>query len=147
MEQDTPNTQVVSQACYLKSRRHVPGHDRKRGQGGGRPFKAAIVRQQLYEWWAGLRYAIDWQTLIENRRSRGKQHLACCPASAIYSNGRQLLGEFVYASLLNGVVVESCVLDTWWLKRWLEENVLPLKHTNITYQVPRAVVKERLEIL
>ena len=72
VEQDTP-TQVVSQACYLKSRMHVPGHDRKRGQGGGRPFKAAIVRQQLYEWWAGLRYAIDWQTLIENRRSRGKK--------------------------------------------------------------------------
>ena len=72
VEQDT-QTQAGSQACYLKSRRHVPEHARKRGQGGGRPFKAAIVRQQLYEWWAGLRYAIDWQALIENRRSRGKK--------------------------------------------------------------------------
>ena len=48
----------------------------KRGQGGGRPFKAAIVRQQLYEWWVGLRYASVWQTLIENRRSRGKKSSA-----------------------------------------------------------------------
>ena len=59
---------------------------------------------------------------------------------------RQLLEEFVYASLLRGTKVESFVPDTWWLKRWLEEYGLSLKQANRKYQVPRAVVKERLEI-
>ena len=121
------------------------GHDRKRGQGGGIPCTAAIVIQQLYEWWAGLRYAIDWQTLIENRRSRGT-HIARCPASVICLEVRQLLEEFVYASLLNGAKVESFVLDTWWLERWLEDYGLSLKQANRQYQVPRAVVKERLDM-
>ena len=42
--------------------------------------------------------------------------------------------------------MESLVPDTWWLKRWLEEYGLSLKQANRKYQVPRAVVKERLEI-
>ena len=59
---------------------------------------------------------------------------------------QQLLEEYVYASLVNGAKVESFVPDTWWLKRWCKEYGLSLKKANRKYQVPRAVVKERLEI-
>ena len=58
-----------------------------------------------------------------------------------------MLEGFVCASVLNGSKVESGVPYTWWLERWLEEYGLSLKHANIKYQVPRAVVNERLEIV
>ena len=145
IEKDSPK-QVVSQASYLKSRKYVPACFRKRNYGAGRHFKATFVRQQLYEWWAGIRYAIDWTKLIESRRSRGKKHLARFPASVLYLKIKQLLEEYAHASLLNGKPVETFVPDCWWLKRWLEEYGLSLKKANRKYQVPRAVVKERLEI-
>ena len=56
----------------LKSRAPVKSWQRQRAPGGGRPFKAPLLRQALYEWWSGIRYAIDWGALITSRRSRGK---------------------------------------------------------------------------
>ena len=65
-------------------------HLRRRRPGAGQKFKAPLVRTALYEWWSGLRHAIDWKKLIENRRSRGKKHLARFPRSVLRVKVNQL---------------------------------------------------------
>ena len=58
----------------------------------------------------------------------------------------QLLEDHAHASLLNGEPVQTFVPDYWWVQRWLDDYGLSLRKANRKYQVPRAVLKERLEI-
>ena len=140
-----PTTNVSIQT-FLKSRSRKPDHLRKWGHGAGPKFKAALVRQALYEWWSGLRYAIDWKQLIAARRSRGKKHLARFPRSALLTKVRQLLQDHAHASLLDGRVVETVKADSWWFRRWEDEYGLSMKRANRKFSVPRGVLKERLEL-
>ena len=75
---------------FIKSRAPAKEHTRLRGYGAGAKFKAPLVRTALYEWWSGLRHAIDWKKLIENRRSRGKKNLARFPRSVLRVKVNQL---------------------------------------------------------
>ena len=119
---------------------------RCRGRGGGRQPKAHLVRQELYEWWSGLRHAIDWKELARRRRSRGKKHLARFPRCVLRIKVQQLMEDLAYASLMNGEAVQSFVPNSHWFRRWESDYGLNMKKANRKYQVPRAVVKERLEI-
>ena len=110
--------QVASEKSMLRSRAPVPPCKRQRGHGGGRPHKSPLVRQALYEWWSGIRYAIDWTQLATDRRSRGKKNLARFPRSVLLIKVHQLIEEYAYASLLNGRPVESFKPNSWWFKRW-----------------------------
>ena len=69
-EQCNGETAVAAQSL-MKSRAPRPAHLRMRVAGGGRRHKAVIVRQELYEWYASIRFAIDWKRVIEENRSRG----------------------------------------------------------------------------
>ena len=80
--------------------------------------------------------AIYYTALIEDRRSRGKKHLARFPREAIYLKVKQLLEDHAYASLINGIKVTSFVPDYWWCKRWEEEYGLTFKKANRKYAVP-----------
>ena len=122
---------------------------RKRRPGAGRPFANPLVRQQLYQWWCSIRYAIDWQQLIaENRGRKGtrKKNLARFPRSILLVKVWQLQTEYAHASLLSGVKVRCFQPNYWWLSRWQEEYGLSLRKANRKYAVPRAVQKERLEL-
>ena len=130
----------------LKSRAPVKSWMRQRAPGGGRPFKAPLLRQALYEWWSGIRYAIDWGALITSRRSRGKKHLARFPRSTLRLRVHQFLENLACACLLSGNPVQTLTPDSWWFKRWEEEYGLSMRKANRKYQVPRAVLKERLEL-
>jgi len=130
----------------LKSKAPVPDSVRLRCRGGGRRPKGPLVRQKLYEWWAGLRHAIDWKKLVQDRRSRGKKHLARFPRDVIIVKVQQLLEESAFASLLNGEQVDTFKPDAWWLGRWAEDYGLSMRKANRKFQVPRAVLKERIEI-
>ena len=130
----------------LKSRAPVQDTARCRARGAGRRPNGPLVRQKLYEWWSGLRHAIDWEKLIQERRSRGKKHLARFPRDIIIAKVTQLLEESAYASLLNGERVGTFKPDSWWLARWAEDYGLSMRKANRKFQVPRAVLKERIEI-
>jgi hypothetical protein len=58
----------------------------------------------------------------------------------------ELLENHAYASLLNGERVRSFKPDSKWFTRWEEEYGLSMRRANRKYQVPRPVLKERLEI-
>ena len=139
-------TKGLHQKTQLKSRAKKTDSQLRRSRGAGAQFKAPLVRKALYEWWSGLRHAIDWKALIDERRSRGKKHLARFPRSAIFLKVQQILEDHAYASLINGNTVGSFIPDYWWCKRWEEEYGLSFRKANRKYQVPRNVQKERLEI-
>ena len=138
--------QLSNPKNFLKSRAPIPAHARQRASGVGRHPKAHLVREALYEWWYGIRYAIDWKQLIAENRSRGKKHLARFPQSILRLKVQQLLQDYTYACLLNGVPVASFKADVWWFKRWETDYGLSMRMANRKYAVPRHVVKERMEI-
>jgi hypothetical protein len=142
----TAKTKGIVQKSQLKSRARKINSQLHRSRGAGAHFLAPLVRKELYEWWSGLRHAIDWKALIEERRSRGKKHLARFPRQTIYLKVQQLLEDHAYASLINGIRVKSFVPNYWWCKRWEEEFGLSFRRANRKYAVPRSVQKERLEI-
>jgi len=136
----------IAEKSLLRSRAPQLTSERHRAHGAGRPYTQPLVRQALYEWWSSIRYAIDWKTMATSRRSRGKKILARFPRSVLILKVRQLLEELAYASLLNGVPMQSFEPDSWWFKRWEDEYGLSMRVANRKYQVPRHVLKERLEI-
>ena len=130
----------------LKSRAPVALCRRKNAYGAGRPPKAYCVREALYQWFAGIRYAIDWAQLIAENRSRGKKHLARFPRSLLKLKAQQLLQDYTYSCLLTGAPVVSFDANAQWFRRWEEDYGLSMRMANRKYAVPRPVVKERVEI-
>ena len=130
----------------LKSRAPVSCALRRRAPGAGAHFKAQCVREALYEWFSGIRYAIDWQQVIAENRSRGKKHLARFPRALLRLKLQQLIQDYTYACLLNGRPVNSFRTDSHWFKRWEEDYGLSMRSANRKYAVSRGVVKERMEI-
>ena len=65
--------------------------NRRRTPGGGRHHKAYCVRAAFYEWFSGIRYAIDWQQMIPENRGRGVQRVARFPRSVLRLKVQQLV--------------------------------------------------------
>ena len=70
---EVPSEHLGDVRNLRKSRARKPLCKRKRAPGAGAPFHAPLVRKALYEWWTGLRFAINWKKLAQERRSRGKK--------------------------------------------------------------------------
>jgi hypothetical protein len=143
---DTDAPHVRAEMVLLRSRARKKSWTRLRAPGAGRPTTAPMVRQSLYEWWSSIRHCIDWTQLAEDRRSRGKKHLARFPRSVLALKVHQLLQDFAYASLINGIPVVAFKPDSWWFKRWEDDYGLSMRKANRKYQVARPVLKERLEV-
>jgi hypothetical protein len=143
---DIPAVTPYQHKSLLRSRAPQQACARHHAPGQGRHPKAQCVRQALYEWFTGIRYAIDWRELIAENRSRGRRHLARFPRSILKLKVQQLLQDYTYACLLNGVPVQSVKCNSWWFRRWEDDYGLSMRMANRKYAVSRAVVKERMEI-
>ena len=86
---ETAETAVAAKS-QLKSRAPVQLYFRKRAVGGGRPYINHAVRQGLYEWFASIRHAIDWNALISNNRGRGLKKNGEAPNFDSESEGRSV---------------------------------------------------------
>ena len=138
---------AVAARSQLKSRAPKPTWRRTRAAGGGRQCANPLCRQELYEWFASIRYAIDWKKVIAENRSQGLQkNLARFPRSIMKVKVLQLLREHAQACILNGLPVQTFKPDSWWFARWQEDYGLSLRQANRKYQVPRHVLKQRLEL-
>ena len=146
MEQPDGVTAVAARS-QLKSRAPKPTWRRMRAAGGGRQCANPLCRQELYEWFASIRYAIDWKKVIAENRSRGLQKKqARFPRSILKVKVLQLLREHAQACILNGLPVQTFKPDSWWFARWQEDYGLSLRQANRKYQVPRHVLKQRLAL-
>ena len=145
---DKPDGKTALAAkSLLKSRANQEGYQRQRAPGGGRRCKAAHCREALYEWFASIRYAVDWKAVIADNRSRVfKKSLARFPRAILRVKLMQLVREHARACLLNGVPVQSITPDSHWFARWQEDYGLSLRKANRKFSVPRHVLKERLHL-
>ena len=111
----------VSQKSLLKSRAPKQTCHRKRFPGAGHPYRCPLIRQEFYEWFTSIRYAIDWKKMRAELRSRGmKKHLARFPRSILVYKVYELLQDYAHACLVSGVKVEGFMPQNWWFKRWEE---------------------------
>ena len=122
----------------------VPHHKRMRAQGGGRKCTLPAVREALYEWFVGLRYAIDWQKLPQ---AKGGIKLCRFPRSLLRAKAKQLMLDYMRACLTNGKPAVAVDFSGHWFRLWEKEYGLAMRQANRKYSVPRSIVKERMEIV
>ena len=123
----------------------VPIRRRQRAYGAGAKRKGLLVGKELFEWWSGMRYAIDWKRLSDVNRSRGKKCLARFPRSVLRTKLLQLLEDQAFAALMNGTTPESFNPTSEWFKQWEADHGLTMRRANRKYEVPRYVQKERCQ--
>ena len=142
---DAPQSRAPKQSTMLQK---IVCCRRQRREGAGTKQKAPIVRQALYEWWAGLRYAVDWKKHAGRCAvvTGQKKIMGRFPRSVLRAKVNQLLTDYAYASLVNGVKVDMFVPDRRWFRNWEAEYGLSMRKPNRRYQIPRNVLMERLEI-
>ena len=129
------------------TRRLVRFHNRTRMNGGGRNYKCPWVREALYDWFVGMRYAIDWKrqrTLHSN--GGGKKCAARFPRGLMYAKARSLMTDYVKAKVVSGEKPEAPVINAQWFVRWQQEYGLSMLQPNRRFKVPKAVCYERLEL-
>ena len=119
---------------------------RQRATGAGARRHADIVGRELYEWFVGLRYAIDWKSLASQNRTCGKRCLARFPRSIVKQKVMGLLEDHAFAVLMNGSRVVNFHPTPRWLKQWEHDYGLSMRKANRKYEVPRGVLQERLHI-
>jgi hypothetical protein len=143
---DIPPTNLSQHRSLLRSRSPTHACARYIAPGQGRSPTAQCVRQALYEWFIDIRDAIDWTELNAENRSRGNRQLSRFPRSILKLSVHQLLQDYTYACMMNGVAVKSFKCDSWWRRRCEADYGLSMRMVNIPYSVPRAIVTERMEM-
>ena len=61
-----------------------------------------MIRDALWEWWAGIRFAIDWKALATANNQKGHKCLCRFPKSVIRWKVQQLGIEWVASKMLSG---------------------------------------------
>ena len=140
-----------SQQPSTHSKRHshsavVPFKKRARAMGAGAHTACPVIREQLFEWWQGIRYSVDWKALAEVNRSRGRKCLARFPRSVIKAKLRELMEAYCAECLIHGVGAKVFQVTSRWFINWQNEYGLSLRAPNRKYKVPRAVLDERMRL-
>jgi hypothetical protein len=111
--------------------RRVRMTDRKRRLGKqGRPQKASLVREELYEWFLLLKRSIKGRIL---------PRFVMCKA-------QNLLEEYQAHCLRHNIRADAPDINHAWLRDWRMEYGISFRKPNRKWTVPRAVLEERLQI-
>ena len=107
-----------------------------------------MTRDALWEWWAGIRFAIDWSALARANNRKGHKCLCRFPKAVIRWKVQQLVIEWVAAQLLSGErnLLKTINTDAHWFALYESEYGLSFKHANRRYEVQEHVWKRRMEI-
>ena len=96
----------------------------------GRPKKAAIVGELLWEWFAAIRLSI----------------VGRLPTTVVVSKAQQLCEDYIVESLRQGVDPRAPVVDGQWVRRWRVERGVSFRKPNRKWKVPKEVLLERCQI-
>ena len=142
-----------TEKCQLRKTRskvvRVRYHKRRRdfGYQGTSLTKMSWVRQELFEWFVGMRYQIDWKKVAERDRSRGdRKCIGRFPRSLLQTKLHQLIQEYCCSSLLAGVKPKVAQVRSRWFQAWAEEYGLCMRIPNRRYKIPKWILQERLRI-
>ena len=123
----------------------VEEYKRRNNDGGqGRPHHCVLVRQALYDWFVGLRYAVNWDKLAEMQHTR--KVLARFPRSVLVTKVKQLLQDYCSECLLRGIKPVTFEPRSRWFKSWEADYGLSMRRPNRKFKVPKHVLAERLEL-
>ena len=95
----------------------------------GRPHKASLVREELWQWFSNVKRS------IMSRISPG----------AVLRKARTLLEVYVAACLREGCRADAPVISYSWLRGWRHEYHVSFRKPNRKWKVPLAVLQERLK--
>ena len=82
--------------------RHTRKTQKRNAPGQGRPYEHPFVRQALWDWWCGVRFAVDWKALATHNNAKGRKCLCRFPKSLIRWKVHQLQAEYAAAAMLKG---------------------------------------------
>ena len=134
---------------YVKaSLRKVPLDRRRRSCGTqGRPRAMPLVRQEMYDWYIMMRYAIDWREHDRQMRAQGKKKcVGRFPIALLKLKFYQLVGDYCVNSLIAGQQPRIPEFRWRWYVSWMDEFGLSLLKANRRYKVAKRVLEERLEL-
>lgn len=141
---DAGSTQVSHRK---ETRRTKAWYARRRTEGGGRKRRCEWLRQELFEWWSGMRFAVDWEAIRKDTAPQlQRKKLARFTQYVVKAKAKELLCWYLKAQVEAGVNVEQVDLRSMWLSEWRYEYGLSLRKPNRRYKVPRRVQAERLDI-
>ena len=98
--------------------------------GSGKPPKAGIVREELYDWFCLLKRTVSGRL----------------PPAFVMQKASTLVEEYVSACLQIGAKAEPPVISHHWLRDWRLAYGVSFKKPNRKWKVPGAVLAERLRI-
>ena len=106
------------------------------------------VRDGFFEWWVGMRFAVDWRALAASNNRRNHKCICRMPKSTLRVKILDLQSDWIAAHLLNG---ERKILKTddptpHWFALFEDEYGVSFKRANHKYEIARAVRKVRHEI-
>jgi len=105
------------------------GYRKRNGQ--GRPSKATVIREQLFEWFCERRQSV-----------KGRLPLRC-----LWDEATRLRDLYVLECLRQGRPCDAPMITYKWLRAWRKEYGVSLRRPNQRWKVPRPVLKERLWIM
>ena len=96
----------------------------------GRPKKAAIIGELLWEWFASIRNSI----------------VGRIPATVVVSKAQQVCEDYVVESLRRGIDPQTPAVDGQWVRRWRVDRGVSFRKPNRKWKVPKDVLLERCQI-
>ena len=96
----------------------------------GRPKKAAIIGELLWEWFASIRNSI----------------VGRIPSTVVVNKAQQLCEDYVVESLRRGIDPQTPVVDGQWVRRWRVDRGVSFRKPNRKWKVPKDVLLERCQI-
>lgn len=97
----------------------------------GRPTKASLVREQLFQWFCSIRRSVKTRL----------------PARVVLTQASIILEQYVLHAVAQTTVADAPVLSKGWLRDWRLEYGISLRKPNRRSQVPRCVMQERLRTM
>ncbi len=118
-----PGADIAAFSIKFRHRRRRLGHQ-------GRPQKAGLVKELLFEWFCNIKRSVKGRL----------------PAVVVMTKARLLMEEFVAEHLRRGRVAPAAVINSPWLTRWKRQYGVSLRQPNRKWKVSRSVLKDRLRI-
>ena len=97
----------------------------------GRPTKAPMLRDALWEWFVSVRGAVA----------------ARIPSKVVLLKAKQVANEIVKHMQTSGYFIDLPKLDKNWLYRWKKEFRVSLRKPNTKYKCSRSVLRARLRAM
>ena len=114
---------------------------RRNAPGQGRPYLHPLIRDGVYKWFVGLRFAIDWKALAAQNNAKGHKCLCRFPKALVPWKVEQLQIEYAASAMLNGErkLQRMVKTDGHWFALLESQYGFSFKHANRRYEVARHV--------